>query len=149
MAIWQYQIFVVPEEEINSYFSEDICINKNALNEIDWWKYRQLNIESFNVFITLCPLKKSWSNDIILFGDESSNCIELLMNRNKVIEISVRIDLRYNYEQFVSTLCEFAQKHNCIFLNDALKIISAREQLIKQDIIDHPIYKSFLDKLNE
>lgn len=147
MAIWQYQIFIVPEEEINSYFEKDGIISSDALNEINWWKYRQLDITSFDVFKVLFSIRESWTKDIILFGDEGSSCIEILMEEGRIIEISARIDLRYNYKQFVTILCEFAQKNNCTFLNNDLKIISTNTQLIEQDIENYTVYKSFFDKL--
>ncbi|WP_421829162.1 hypothetical protein [Larkinella sp.] len=149
MAIWQYQLFVIPGEEINSYFGDNLFIDNNALNEINWWKYRQLTINNFNIFKSFLPLKQSWSSDIILFGDESSNCIELLMDNNIIVEISIRIDVRNNYKEFVLALCDFSQKYGCVLLNDTLKILSPIAELIEQDIIIHPLYKSFLDKLNK
>lgn len=87
MAIWQYQIFIVPEEEVNSYFKGFICITEEALNEINWWKYRQFDIESFVVFKTILPRNKSWNNEIILFGDEKSNCVEVLMKRIRLLNL--------------------------------------------------------------
>ncbi|RCR65968.1 hypothetical protein [Larkinella punicea] len=149
MAIWQYQLFVVPEEETNSYFGDNLFINNNALNEINWWKYRQLSIDNFNNFKSFLPLKQSWSSDIILFGDESSNCIELLIDNNRIIEISIRIDVRNDYKEFVYALCDFAQTYGCVLLNDTLKVLSSTVKLIEHDIMIHPLYKLFLDKLNE
>ena len=149
MAIWQYQIFVLPKEEIDSYFSNLLFINEEALNEVNWWKYRQLTTEYFENFKSILPLKKSWSDDIVLFGDENSNCIELLTNKGKIVEIMVRIDLRFDYTQFLDMLCEFAQEYNCILLNYSFKILSPVKNLVNKDIESYPIYKSFLNKMKD
>jgi hypothetical protein len=148
MALWQYQLFLVPEEEVASYFKNDVSISQNAFNEIGWWRYRQLGIASFYFFEEILPVNESWSKDIILFGNESSNCIELLINRNLITEVCVRIDLRVDYKQLLHLLCEFSNKNNCILLNSDLKMIRPDFQRVEADIISYPRYKSFVEKLN-
>ena len=71
MAIWQYNIYFLPEEEINSYFPDRPNISEDAFNEIDWWRYRQIDSESFAIIEDLLPLKKSLSDHILQFGDLS------------------------------------------------------------------------------
>lgn len=151
MAVWQYQMFLVPEEEINSFFKNQSFIKRDDLNGIDWWKYNEeLHLEHFSVFKHLLSTKKrSWSNDIALYGEESSNCIEIILERNKIAEISVRIDLRYSYKEFVRVLCDFAKEHHCTFLNSSLKILAPNINIVTQDIENYPLYKSFLNKLNK
>ena len=140
-------MFIVPEEEVNAYFGKEAFISYDALNEIDWWKYHQLSVEEFDMFKAFLPKRDSWSNDIVLFGDESSNCIEVLMEQDKIIEVSARVDLRYDYKQFVKLICKFAQNNNCVILNNDLKIISPNTQLLEQDIASFPAYRLFLEKL--
>lgn len=149
MAIWQYQIYIVPEEEVDSYFKNENSISYDDLSEIKWWKYRQLKIDSFNTFIKLLPRKDSWSREIILFGDESSNCIEVLLEENLIIEISIRVDLRLDYKGFINLLCEYALSNKCMFLNDKLEILYPNLKLLENDIMNYPRYKAFLDKLGE
>lgn len=145
MAIWQYQIYMIPEEEISSYFKNDKFISYDDFNEIKWWKYRQLNIKSFDLFTDLLPKKDSWSDDIILFGDESSNCIEILKEQDLIIEISIRIDLRLDCKKIINLLCEFTINNNCMFLNDKLEVLHPNVESIKSSIASYPVYKTFLD----
>lgn len=149
MAIWQYHMFLIPEEEASSYYPKDNFVPRQALDEIEWWKYRQLGIDSFEAFKDLLSQNKSWSNDIILFGDESSDCIELVVEENKIVEISIRVDLRKKYSLFINTLCEFAQKHKCLILSGELKIIAPNEIAINQDIKSNPAYADFLNLLKK
>ncbi len=147
MAIWQYNLHIIPKEEILSYFEYVETITDNDLNEIEWWRYRKLNIKDFDIFKDKLIPKKSWSSDIVLLGDEDSNCIIILMEFNKVAEISVRIDLRSDFRFFLQTICDFAEKHNCIFLNYELRILEANYYIMKHDIIVYPLFKSFIDKI--
>ncbi len=149
MAIWQYQFYMVPEEELSSYFKNEDLISYNDLSEIEWWKYRQLDINSLDTFVNLLPQKKSWSKDIIIFGNEDSSCIEILLQNNWIIEISIRIDLRLDYKNFIKLLCEYALNHNCMFLNDKLEILYPNLDSLEKDILNYPLYKAFLNKLKK
>jgi len=146
MAVWQYHIFIVPEEEIKSFFKDAMSITNDDLNEIDWWKYSQLDLDKFKIFEKLLMRKKSWSKDIILFGEEDSDCVEILMDNKKIVEVSARIDLRHNYKNILNNLCDFAQSNNCIFLNDSLNIIYPNILVMENDILKNNVYKNFLDK---
>ncbi|MNK04939.1 hypothetical protein D3C87_228130 [compost metagenome] len=149
MAIWQYQLFFVPEEEIGSSFSKTDSIRIQDFDGIDWWKYRQLEISQFDMFESILPRQKSWSDNVIIFGDEANDCVVLLKEKNKIIEISARIDLRNNFDVFLNYLCNTASENNCVFLNDNLKILYPSYKTIKYDIENYDRYKSFLDKLKE
>ena len=107
MAIWQYQLFIIPKEEINSYFENSEYIEKAALDEINWWKFRAFEKVEFESFRKVLKQKKSWSQEILLFGEEESNCFEVLFKSNKIIEVLARIDLRTDYYCFLDNLCAF------------------------------------------
>ncbi|NWK99581.1 hypothetical protein DM790_01965 [Flavobacterium collinsii] len=149
MAIWQYQFHMVPQEELNSYFKDKDLISYEDLSEIKWWKYRQLDITSFDNFGHLLPRKKSWSKDIILFGSEESSCIEIFLEGNDIIEISVRVDLRLNYTNFINLICDYALNHRCMFLNNKLEILYPSLVVLENDILSYPTYKMFLDKFKK
>ncbi len=97
MAIWQYKLFILPKEEVISYFENQRTIGEDDFNEIEWWKYRQLTADNFNSLVAQLPQNISWSRDIILFGNTDSNCVELLYENNIAVEVSGRIDLRYDH----------------------------------------------------
>jgi len=149
MAIWQFEIFMVPKEEVHSYFGGTDTISNEAFNEIKWWKYYQPDIEDFDTFQHIIPKGKSWSNDIMLFGDESSNCIEIVVDQSKIDEVSIRIDLRTDYKPLIKLLCDFAQRHKCLFISGSLEVISPDLNELSQYIKNYPKYKAFLDSLTE
>lgn len=147
MAIWQYKIFVLPEDEVMGYFEDSASITAAAFDSIRWWRSNQLKIRDFEVFHTLLLPSKSWSKDIHIIGETDSTCIEILLDGNDIEEVSVRVDLRYNYVPFLKLLCSFAKKHNCIFLDIKFNLITANVGIVLNCIENHPDYKNFLDKL--
>lgn len=78
MAVWQVCFNIVEKNNHNN--DEDIC----------FW-----NNEPDNVYdITFLKRINSWSKDIIQYGELQNTCIELLIENNRVIEVSIKLDLR-------------------------------------------------------
>lgn len=142
MAFWQYKLYLVPTEEIVSYFAKDDFVRSEDFDHIKWWKYRQLCIDDFSFFETIVAKSKSWSDDIVLFGSETTNCIEIITERKKIVEVSSRIDLRSDYNFFLEQLCAFAQIHKCMLLGNDFKIFEpAHVELIKGEIANSKFFK--------
>lgn len=134
MAIWQYNLFVVPKEEIDSFFKNSTHITEKDLNGINWWKYNQSLADKFNCFVNWLNRKKSWSEDIILYGSEEKTCIEITMERSEVVEITIRIDFTSAYFPFLDFLCSFAQENKLFFLDNDLKVVFPDSTFIEKEI---------------
>lgn len=81
MAIWQFSFNIVPNGRNLENSNE-----KGILS----WTDKQIRINT-NLLLSE---KKSWCEDIKLFGDEESTCIEFFIENENVKEISCRLDLR-------------------------------------------------------
>lgn len=78
MATWQVYFSAVDKNKKNN--DEDIC----------YWDKEPVNVYD----ISFLKKNESWSNDIIQYGSLQSTCIELLMENGRIVEISIRLDLR-------------------------------------------------------
>ena len=116
MAIWHYEIILLPEEEVNSYSPNLTHFDADLMEKVEWWKYRQLTLSDFKYFERILSIEKSWSKDITQFGKEDSNNISLF-NTNEVIkEINVRIDVR-DYLKFADKIIGFCIKHKLLYID--------------------------------
>jgi hypothetical protein len=148
MAIWQYKLFAIPEEEYESYFKNNNFILIEGFDNIEWWKYREyesIDFSSFNA-LSLC---ESWTKEIIMLGNIDSDCVEVLMDKNKVQEISIRVDLKKDYGGMVNSICKFGNDNNLCFLNVKLKVLFPERQIINQDIIDNNTFGEFIAKISD
>lgn len=83
MAIWQFDFMVIPKSNVAMDMHTD---------EILLWRVELL--EDFRENIKeILPLKKSWSKNIILYGNVDETCIELFCEQ-MMLEFSVKLDLR-------------------------------------------------------
>ncbi len=147
MAIWQYQLHIIPNDEIDSFFGDSNFISQGAFDEINWWKYKQLKTDDFSIFSTILKVGKSWSKDIILFGHESSNCVEIFFDDGKIYEVSVRIDIRQDYRSVLLAVCDFAERHNCVLVNTSMRILQPVFDFVKRDIDEDKLYLDFINML--
>ena len=78
MAIWQVSFNAIDKDK------------KNNDEDIFYWDKEPINVYDIT-FLKKCD---SWTNDIKQYGDLQETCIELLEENGKIVEVSVRLDLR-------------------------------------------------------
>lgn len=84
MAIWQYDISLVPIREMD---------RDNLANELS----------------SILPRAESWSQSIMIWGDLDGNCVKVCDDGSPP-ELLIRIDLRGQSGSFVRRLVSFATK---------------------------------------
>lgn len=137
MAIWQYKGFILPKELVDSFFEREAKISENDFDNINWWGNYKIGKQNFIVaFGHLIHEEKSWSDEIIQFGNLSSTCIEVIYENNEMVEVSFRIDLRKSFTSFLIMLESFLKENDCYALNSNLLILGQESESIKQDIYD-------------
>ncbi len=78
MAIWQVSFNVVDKDK--------------KINDEDIFYWDKEPINAYDItFLKKCD---SWTNDIKQYGDLQETCIELLEEKGRIVEVSVRLDLR-------------------------------------------------------
>lgn len=106
MAIWQFDLFLVPRAgSMPSLSSEgyDVPVLPEPL------------VMEARTYLSQ-EMGQPWQmlEDWQVFGDENSNRVDLLLTKNGGAELSVRIDARCNTESFRNTVCELAERLQCL-----------------------------------
>ena len=96
-------------------------------------------LETIETLSKVLPRRKSWSNDIIQFGNLDSTCVEISLYDNDDDEISVRIDLRNCSRKEIESILEFATKNNLVIAVNTRKFDPSRDA----DRILDPIYEFY------
>jgi len=116
MAIWQFLIELIPRDwaEENSFNSSLLQSDEGYETQIAW-EGRQSEIYIVPVLTKIFPLAESWHEDLISFGDSSSDDIEVWHQDKVIIGISFRIDVRKDFKRTVVKLVNAAKKLGCVF----------------------------------
>lgn len=142
MALWHIDFFVIPEKsfdsDINLKLSDDGFFD-------DWlfWKKQSVHIDLFDPLSEILPKTKSWSNSIVMFGDENSNRLNVLHENEVVESVSFRIDFRTDYAGVLNGLLTFFIQNQLIILDEKLNVIPLRFQVISDIIQNSPQIKKY------
>jgi len=140
MALWQYTFRIIPSVNLNE-LEKAIKDNTDGLRAIDddsLWKKDKRSLSEFAEFGEILPLGKSWSGDVVLYGDLEKNCVELYMDGDSVSSLSFRIDFRSEYENILTKLIEIIKSKDLIILDENLSMIPQSFEAINQAIQSAP-----------
>ena len=108
MAIWQFQCFIVPLIENADKLRDD---------EIISWK----NVEKPLIYPDFLECRKSWSSDIVQYGNIDETCIEFIYDKGKLEEINCRLDLRTLTKNNLARIVKYVQNiEACFLVNDKI-----------------------------
>ncbi|MBK8502045.1 MAG: hypothetical protein IPL46_07465 [Saprospiraceae bacterium] len=95
MAIWQYDLMMLPREEIQRYIDfEGVVIDSDFLETIDWWKRKLLKLIDLSKIEEIYSKAESWSDSLLIIGAIDSDCIKISHADGTIDELLVRTDLR-------------------------------------------------------
>lgn len=109
MALWQLKIEVAPSERVGGRSQ----IDRTEFAKAAWWSDRQPPADFRERLASLLPPIKSWHEDLLWFGDEQGDRIDVWVEEGRVESISVRVDCRKANPHFVRNLLRMAQDWSC------------------------------------
>lgn len=117
MAIYQFVIELIPkawfEKNKNKIFEllyDTEGYNTSIAWDVDW---ETKSIEQ--ALSVMLPLKKSWHEDLTVWGDEERSDINLWKKNGGIESIRIRFDLRDNVELLKASIVSFSEKFPCVF----------------------------------
>lgn len=116
MAIWQYSLEMFPKLMVEKkYGFVPDSIELESLSEASLWRNTTISDLSCDpIKHTLAP-KKGWHEDLALFGDIESDCIEIWCDSNRVIcEMSCRVDARNSDVTVVLSIFDFCSSNEIL-----------------------------------
>ena len=141
MAIWQYHFFLIPGKEAIDLKS---ATEGDDFDDSIFWEGKNCSVEFFAPLTDLLPRNKSWSNEIELFGKEDETCVELFIERGKVVSSTCRIDFRFDFEFFLSKLTEFCLENDIVLIDEGINLLPLDIPIIVLTIENSPQYKKYV-----
>lgn len=137
MALWQVGFFVIPKESLDLGIPIKLS-EEDSFDDSLFWEYLNLNPSFFDSIGAILPKKKSWSRNIILYGEENSNRFEVFFESEIIVSVSFRINFTSNYEDILRQLIEFFLYNNLIILDEKINIIPLNFEGVKGIIENSP-----------
>lgn len=102
MAIWQFDFNIIPKV--------------HGTENIISWMGETINEEAFQSLEQVLKPHKSWSQDITQFGKDDETCVKILKEKDKIDEISCRLDLRTLKKEELQNILKFINQLNAEIL---------------------------------
>lgn len=142
MALWQIDFFVIPNSDWikNTKFES---MREYGFDDAPSWKERNVTLSFFDVVYEILPKGKSWNSNIIIFGNEDSNRMDVLIENNIVESVGLRIDFTSNYEPILNQLIEFFILNGLLVLDQDLNVVPLNFESFKGVIENAPQVKKY------
>lgn len=151
MALWQYQFHIIPKKNFevlfgDAYFEE---FNDELFDDEPYWKLSQFKKEKFSSIQKFLPRNKSWSNEIELYGNTDSNCLEVYFDRyNHVSSVSFRLDFQTDYQKILDELILLCIQNELLILDEKRNVVPYDLKIINQIINSSDQVKIYQKLLN-
>ncbi|MES2485162.1 MAG: hypothetical protein V4581_04335 [Bacteroidota bacterium] len=118
MALWQIDFFMLPKESLQAYpFKKD---DEGLFDDTPFWPKKNIDKTFFLPVNDFLPQGNSWSEHVIIFGNETSHRIDLGVHpeTGKVESVSLRIDFTKPYLLVLDAILDFCIENNLIILTN-------------------------------
>lgn len=132
MAVWQYDLIAVPRDVMVARLGRlPIAVSVAEMNSLRAWADRQPHIGFQDDFSRWRPKAKSWSQDLLIWGSEESNRIDVSVRAGRVEHIEFRVEIRSLNINFIETIAVFCRRSNCVLVSaHSLSVIDPLRQNI-------------------
>lgn len=124
MAIWQIGFIMLPKS-VGSNTSIDIE------NEEELWRAFQYSKNFVEFMDSVLPRSSSWSEEIVRWGTESGDRVELVIEGDKVVGGAVRFDLRNLNTDFLGNLSNLLTRCRIILYSEEYGSLDPATQSIE------------------
>src|SRR5689334_22135590 len=109
MALWQFQVELAPRERIGGRTE----ISAEEFEAEPWWRDRQPPPDFRERLAALAAPVKSWHEQLLWFGGEDGDRIDVWLESGRVQWVRARIDCRRPTLSFVEGLLRVAGDWSC------------------------------------
>ncbi len=154
MATWQFDCYVIPHKILYDHYGYiPNNISRCEFDEYDFNEY----FDDINPIALFCEINEYFGENKpclvdTTWGIEDSDRIDILLERNKVCDFFVRIDLRQDYSLFLSFIFNLLTKFHCYLYSCGNDMVNLNQSNISKEIkssvefkyVSNP--KKFLDE---
>lgn len=131
MAIWQFKLRLIPESAVRAKFGIVPISIPQELEDFAWWSDVQPPAGFETSIDAILPRTKSWSKEMLIWGNERSSAALVCYDSNRKIEdVEFRIDVGGLSLTFVRSICGLAKELDCMLLTGSNHLIASDDRAI-------------------
>ncbi|MCP9494193.1 MAG: hypothetical protein MSG64_07040 [Pyrinomonadaceae bacterium MAG19_C2-C3] len=124
MAIWQYDLHLIPRKAIEDLFSTvPPSLARKTFDEVAWWKNYQPVFDYESEIGSFLSPREFWSDEAKAWGEEDGTSIEVWFEQKLVTDIYVRINVASLDVNVLEKLTGLTARCEALFLTADLEVI--------------------------
>jgi hypothetical protein len=131
MAVWQCSVVFIPKlwAVENRYDPTSLYDADGYYDTTTAWKENQPHPEFINKLSSVLSPAKSWDKDLLFWGNEKENDIQVWYENKLVDGIHIRLDLNKNLYELIAKLIKIANELDCIFFFPEQRIFTEANEI--------------------
>lgn len=118
MAIWQCSFLLVPSTERD----RDPRSLSERIENGSFWADSQPGEDIERTALETLGKGASWSSNIDVWGDDDSTCVSMVRERNRVVEVLLRVDLRNIQKAALVRLLDGFKRARVLLVDEAAQL---------------------------
>jgi hypothetical protein len=129
MALSQISFFTLPQKTFQKLSQSHLKKEDHLFDDSVYWASERAPCDFFAKIGSFLPINTSWSKQITLYGQQDSNCFEVLCEDQIILSVSFRIDFTSDYEDILRNLIEFFITNDLLILDDSVFIDESTQKV--------------------
>lgn len=147
MALWQYTFIIIPNEFADCEITPD---EFGGYETAPFWFHADVAHDAFKELEKILPLGESWNENLTVYGDTDSNCIEIFRGDDGLIDsVSCRLDFHSDYGCILAEFVTFCNKYNFAIVDENLDMADLEINNLKRIIENCPQKKLYKELAGE
>lgn len=122
MATWQFSFHVIPRSEAHRLLSVGRSERRRVFEDFEWWAAAPPSLSLIDELDGFMRETADWSSDLRSWGKDDGDRIELWFDRDRIVEIFGRIDLRQVDLDFLAGALRLAELCGGMILTENMEI---------------------------
>ncbi|OJV14280.1 MAG: hypothetical protein BGO21_16175 [Dyadobacter sp. 50-39] len=150
MSLTQVDFFILPGSCLVSDDRNNFKLDEEGLFEDDiFWRDSKPSPEVFLPVEDILGRSPSWHNDLIMYGSQESNRLQVWVEENLVVSASFRIDFTAKYEDILCSLLEFFILNGLKILDGELNVVALNVEAVNGVIVNTTQYRFYRNIVSE
>jgi hypothetical protein len=143
MALSQISFFTLPQKTFQKLSQSHLKKEDHLFDDSVYWASERAPCDFFAKIGSFLPINTSWSKQITLYGQQDSNCFEVLCEDQIILSVSFRIDFTSDYEDILRNLIEFFITNDLLILDQDLTTIPLNFESVRSVIETSPKVETY------
>jgi hypothetical protein len=146
MAVWQYDMHLIPRERVMSmFYSLPARLEPELWESVDWWRDSEVGAACVAILDAAFPRYESWDASASTWGSDNGDHIAIRKGDEQTTSVFLRIDVLRLTHEVLASVVRFASCCDCVVLTEDLRLLEPDLETLSAAIRQSPAFRFVQD----